>query len=92
MSDPATRDAVAGRVLDAPPQEMWRAWSEPDAVARWWGARRLHRPRRRPLPGAPALTVTGHGYLTDEARDLSLAGLEQCLDTMAAMFPARPAG
>ena len=37
MSDTVTRDVVAGRVLDAPPQEVWRAWSEPDAVRRWWG-------------------------------------------------------
>ena len=42
--------------------------------------------------GRTELTVTEHGYRTDEARDLSLAGLEQCLDKMAAMFPARRAG
>jgi uncharacterized protein YndB with AHSA1/START domain len=163
MSEIVTRDVVAGRVLDAPPREVWRAWSEPDAVARWWGPAgftvpvadldfreggssllcmrapgeygggeywntwtyRSITPHERiefdlaftgadrspalPPPGVPdrvphvvtlvpladgrtELTVTEHGYRTDEARDLSLAGLEQCLDKMAAMFPARPAG
>jgi len=42
--------------------------------------------------GRTAVTVTEHGYRSGEARDLSLAGLEQCLDKMAVMFPARPAG
>jgi hypothetical protein len=32
------------------------------------------------------MTVTEHGYTTEEARDLSKAGMEQCLDKMAAMF------
>ena len=32
------------------------------------------------------MTMTEHGYTTDQAHDLSKAGLEQCLDKMAAMF------
>jgi uncharacterized protein YndB with AHSA1/START domain len=39
--------------------------------------------------GGTELTVTEHGYTTEEARDLSRAGMEQCLDKMAAIF-ARP--
>jgi len=163
VSETVTRDVVAGRVLDAAPEEAWRAWSEPDEVTRWWGPTgftvpvadldfreggssllcmrapaeyggtdhwttwtyRSITPYERiefdlaftgpdrspatPPPGVPdrvphvvtlvpvaggrtEVTVTEHGYRTDEARDLSLAGLEQCLDKMAAMFPARPAG
>ncbi|MGY1803586.1 SRPBCC domain-containing protein [Blastococcus sp. SYSU D00922] len=159
MTDTATRDVVARRILDAPPEQVWRAWSEPAEVARWWGPsgfttpvadldfreggssllcmrapaefgggeywntwtyRSIRPPSRieydlafvqadrspaTPPPGVPALvphvvtlvpvpgrrtevTVTEHGYRTDEARDLSVAGLEQCLDKMAAMFPA----
>ena len=29
------------------------------------------------------MTVTEHGYTTEQARDLSKAGMEQCLDKMA---------
>jgi uncharacterized protein YndB with AHSA1/START domain len=32
------------------------------------------------------MTVTEHGYMTEQARDLSRAGMEQCLDKMAAIF------
>ena len=32
------------------------------------------------------MTVTEHGYTTEQARDLSKAGMEQCLDKMAAIF------
>jgi uncharacterized protein YndB with AHSA1/START domain len=32
------------------------------------------------------MTVTEHGYTTEQARDLSRAGMEQCLDKMAAKF------
>jgi len=32
------------------------------------------------------ITVTEYGYTTEEARDLSRVGMEQCLDKMAAMF------
>jgi uncharacterized protein YndB with AHSA1/START domain len=32
------------------------------------------------------MTVTEHGYTTEQARDLSHAGMEQCLDKMAALF------
>jgi len=42
--------------------------------------------------GRTEVTVTEHGYRTAAAHDMSLAGLEQCLDKMAAMYPARAAG
>jgi hypothetical protein len=32
--------------------------------------------------------MTEHGYTTEEARDLSRGGLEQCLDKMAALVSA----
>jgi uncharacterized protein YndB with AHSA1/START domain len=34
--------------------------------------------------GRTRMTITEYGYTTDQARDLSKAGLEQCLDKMAA--------
>lgn len=27
------------RVVDAPRELVWKAWTEPDQLARWWGAR-----------------------------------------------------
>jgi hypothetical protein len=32
------------------------------------------------------MTVTEHGYTTEQARDLSKTGMEQCLEKMVAMF------
>jgi hypothetical protein len=32
------------------------------------------------------MTVTEYGYTTEQARDLSKAGMEQCLDKMATIF------
>ncbi len=41
----------------------------------------------RPLEGGRTeLTVREFGYATAEARDISQAGLEQCLDKMAALY------
>jgi uncharacterized protein YndB with AHSA1/START domain len=31
------RDLVVTRVFDAPVESMWRAWSDPEYVMRWWG-------------------------------------------------------
>jgi uncharacterized protein YndB with AHSA1/START domain len=36
--------------------------------------------------GKTELTVTEYGYTSDQAHDISKAGLEQCLDKMAAIF------
>jgi hypothetical protein len=36
--------------------------------------------------GCTELTVREFGYGTAEARDISRAGLEQCLDKMAALY------
>ena len=32
-----TFDVVVTRVLDAPLEEVWKAWSDPEYVTRWWG-------------------------------------------------------
>jgi uncharacterized protein YndB with AHSA1/START domain len=37
-------------------------------------------------PSRTEMTVTEYGYTSDEGHDLSKAGLEQCLDKMAASF------
>jgi len=30
-------DLVVSRVLDAPVEQVWKAWTDPDHVRRWWG-------------------------------------------------------
>ena len=32
-----SHDVVVTRVLDAPVEEVWKAWTEPSYVMRWWG-------------------------------------------------------
>ncbi len=153
-------DLAVTRVLDAPVEEAWKAWTEPEYVMRWWGPTGFTSPRadldvreggtslvcmRAPAeyggqdmyntwtyrsvvaperlefvleftdadgvlladdsipPGVPRavrhvvtlraadggrteLTVQEFGYGTAEARDVSRAGLEQCLDKMEDLF------
>jgi uncharacterized protein YndB with AHSA1/START domain len=157
-----TFDVVLTRVLDAPVEEVWKAWSDPAYVMRWWGPAGFTSPSadmdfrvggaslvcmRAPAEyggqdmyntwtytridpyeriefvsnfadedgthldpaamGMPSgvpydvphvitfkaeghnrteMTVTEHGYTTEQARDLSRAGMEQCLDKMSAIF------
>jgi uncharacterized protein YndB with AHSA1/START domain len=33
------REIVVTRVLPAPRELVWKAWTDPDHLARWWGAR-----------------------------------------------------
>jgi len=34
---PKTRDLIVTRVFDAPIELVWKAWTEPEYVMRWWG-------------------------------------------------------
>lgn len=162
MTGNPTRDLILTRVFEAPLEQVWKAWSDPQYVMRWWGptgfscplAQMDFRPGGTSLvcmrapkeyggrdmyntwtyqsivpmqqiefiqhftdsggnqlepaaiglpPGIPKevrhlisfkdlgggqmeLTVTEYGYTTDQVVELSRAGLEQCLDTMAAIF------
>ncbi len=33
----ADRDVLTTRILDAPRERVFRAWTDPDLLARWWG-------------------------------------------------------
>lgn len=33
------RESVITRVFDAPREQVWRAWTEPEQISRWWGPR-----------------------------------------------------
>jgi uncharacterized protein YndB with AHSA1/START domain len=40
MMDAVTAHEITiTRVLDAPRELVWRSWTDPDHLARWWGAR-----------------------------------------------------
>jgi uncharacterized protein YndB with AHSA1/START domain len=41
------RDVVLTRVLAAPPEEVFRAWTDPDEVAAWFGPAHVDTPRDR---------------------------------------------
>lgn len=32
-----TRDVVLTRTFDAPVEQVWKAWTQPELVQRWWG-------------------------------------------------------
>jgi uncharacterized protein YndB with AHSA1/START domain len=159
-----TRELIVTRVFDAPVARVWRAWTEPEQVMRWWGPTGFTCPVARmdvrvggmslvamrapaefggqdmyntwtytaivPLerleyilrfadqdgqaidpaalglpPGVPSevphvltlkdrgngttrLTITEYGYTSEQGRDLSRAGLEQCLDKLATALAA----
>src|SRR5262245_29973397 len=36
-SNIANREIVITRIFDAPRQLVWKAWTEPEHVMRWWG-------------------------------------------------------
>ena len=43
--DTQTFEVVITRIIDAPVEEVWKAWSEPAYVIRWWGPTGFTSPR-----------------------------------------------
>lgn len=151
------RDIVVTRIFAAPVERVWKAWSDPEQIRRWWGPLGFTSPvckmdfreggtalvcmrspqgqdmyntwaYRKIVPGQQIefivnfadengqriepvaiglppdlpqevrhvitfqskgdhqteMTVTEYGYTSEQIFDLSKAGLEQCLDKMAA--------
>src|SRR5690349_8177887 len=37
--DPENREIFAERIFDAPRKLVWKAWTEPERLAQWWGPR-----------------------------------------------------
>lgn len=37
MQEVVTHDVVVARSFDAPPERVWRAWTEGAEVMKWWG-------------------------------------------------------
>jgi uncharacterized protein YndB with AHSA1/START domain len=166
MTTAQKNDLVVSRIFEAPVEQLWRAWIDPQLVMQWWGptgftcpvakmdvreggqsllcmrapkefggqdmyntwtytkispqqrmefvfhfsddnGRRIEPAALGLPPGMPdevrhvitfedlgnaksRLTVTEQGYESDQIIDLSKAGLEQCLDKMAAIFAGAP--
>ena len=36
-TEPKKRDVIVTRVFDAPVEQVWNAWVEPEMVKQWWG-------------------------------------------------------
>jgi uncharacterized protein YndB with AHSA1/START domain len=67
MSDPTTDQAVLiTRTFDAPREQVFRAWTEPDEVAAWYGPEHMRAPRDRINID---LRVGGRWELTMVSRD-----------------------
>jgi uncharacterized protein YndB with AHSA1/START domain len=43
----AERTIVIEREFDAPRTRVWRAWTDPDELARWWGPEHFTTPREK---------------------------------------------
>ena len=41
ISTPTDREIVTERVLDAPRERVWRAFTDPELIPRWWGLRSM---------------------------------------------------
>jgi uncharacterized protein YndB with AHSA1/START domain len=153
------KDLIVTRFFDAPLEQVWKAWSDPEYVMQWWGPTGftapvaridfreggtslvcMRSPERQDLyntwtyrkivpmeriefvqrfsdkdgktvelaemglppdiprevphvvtfeargDGRTEMIVTEYGYTSDQIVDISRAGMEQCLDKMAAIF------
>src|SRR5215213_5394916 len=52
MSDPipvtaADQEVLITRIFDAPREQVFKAWTDPDAVAAWYGPEQMEIPRER---------------------------------------------
>ena len=47
MSEASDREVLITRIFDAPRESVFRAWTDPDEVAAWYGPAHMHAPRER---------------------------------------------
>jgi uncharacterized protein YndB with AHSA1/START domain len=40
----ATNEIVVTHIFDAPPELVWKAWTDPEQVMRWWGPKEFTSP------------------------------------------------
>lgn len=44
LNESAGRDIVITRVFDAPRELVWKAWTDPEHLMRWWGPKEFTSP------------------------------------------------
>lgn len=37
MPDQNSKELIIERVFDAPRETVWKAWTEPEQIKKWWG-------------------------------------------------------
>jgi len=47
QTEPKTDEIVITRVFDAPRERVWKAWTDPEMVKRWWGPEHFTAPSVR---------------------------------------------
>src|SRR5688572_29632086 len=71
-NNPGTVDVEITRIFDAPPELVWKAWTEPEHFMRWWG------PKDFTSPAAKMDLRVGGKYLacmrTPEGQDMWSTG------------------
>ena len=81
MSDstPATaagQDVLITRIFDAPREDVFRAWTDPDEVAAWFGPAQMETPRERVHID---LRVGGRFELTIPFKEITMENLERAI-------------
>lgn len=76
MADAVTAQEITiTRVFDAPRELVWKAWTEPEQLARWWGPRGSSTPRERITmdvrPGG-TFSVTA---VSDDGNEMTIHGV-----------------
>jgi uncharacterized protein YndB with AHSA1/START domain len=76
MTETATAQEITiRRVFDAPRELVWKAWTEPDQLAQWWGPRGSRTPLERitmdPTPGG-TFKVTS---VSEDGNEMTVRGV-----------------
>jgi uncharacterized protein YndB with AHSA1/START domain len=64
MADKANHRLTIKRQFDAPLERVWRAWTDPDELKKWWGPRGVTNPicEWEPIPGGTINIVMLAGH------------------------------
>jgi uncharacterized protein YndB with AHSA1/START domain len=77
MSKPVTAHEITiRRVFDAPRELVWKAWTSPDHLARWWGARGWSTPESAiELDVRPGGTFSLTSFSDEDGTEMPLHGV-----------------